>query len=76
MEKAVTNKVQWGILALSALLLLGAVHAQAQIAPDAEMPPDAAPHRIRIGVAPVIAQLTPQTSPQKPGFGDPLRGAS
>lgn len=86
MERSVTNAVHWGILALSGALLVAAAHAQTPSDPDAEeltavaqaqttaQAEGGGQHRIRIGVAPVKAQMNAQTSLDGANFGGSLRG--
>jgi hypothetical protein len=85
MERSITNKVQWGILALSAALLAGAAHAQTAGEPLAEgtavaQPETTAhtdgstPHRIRVGVAPLKAQMNTLKAPHGVNLDEPLRG--
>jgi hypothetical protein len=82
--RSITNAVQWGILVLSSALLVAAAHAQTPGEPDAEeltavtqaetQSLSIGPHRIRVGVAPVKAQMTAKTTPQGVSLDEPLRG--
>ena len=83
MERYVTNIVQWAIAALSGVLLVAAAHAQTSSATPAEGLTAAAEseylahaaagsHKIRVGVAPVAAPMTAETSGAN--FSEPLRG--
>ena len=82
MPRSITSAVQWGILVLSSALLVAAAHAQTSGEPDAEEPvaqtetqsQNIGPHRIRVGLAPVKAQMTAQTTPPGANLEEPLRG--